>query len=87
MTSMAPPPAWSMDGAILVVSAADGPMPAPEREPKIGAALANASVRFSAAQVASLSRQASRALAEPGGAFDKTICASGQSPCITLVRE
>jgi len=83
--SGAAPPAWSMDGAILVVSATDGPMPAPVAEAKVRQALQNADIRFSAAQLSDLSQAVTRALARPGG--NKTICVSGGSPCIMLVRQ
>jgi hypothetical protein len=61
-------------------------MPAAAIETKVSEALGKAGIRFTPAQLSNLSEQVSRALA-PGGSLEKTICASGQSPCITLVRE
>jgi hypothetical protein len=81
------PIARSIDGAILVVSAADWPMPAPTLERKIKQALDKADIRYSSAQLASLSEQAAEVMARPGGPIKSNICASDQSPCITLIRE
>jgi hypothetical protein len=81
------PEARSADGAILVVSAADGPMPAPALEPKVRQALDEAGVAYSPAQLESLSGQVADALVRPGGPVRSTVCASGRPPCITVVRK
>jgi hypothetical protein len=74
------------DGAILVVSAAEGPMPAPELERRIQAALDAAAVQYAETDLAFLTQRAARGLgANPPARL--RVCVPSGSPCLTLVRQ
>jgi hypothetical protein len=76
-----------MDGAILVVSAADGPMPATEIEPLIRRALDAASVQYSQSDLAFLAERAASGLATLRSGASLRVCARAGAPCVTLLRE
>jgi hypothetical protein len=81
-----PAPSQAYDGAILVVSAADGPMPAPVLKPWIKRALEEAGILHTEAELAGLAELAASA-SRRSRLATQTLCLPAGSPCVMLVRE